>query len=209
MTKKLFLLPLMAFLLVGCNKPTGGGGQGGGEGGGGGGGGEPQPTLVAKYDFSSLTKKGEEIKTADAMKTVFAGALASGGTNIVSNVSTITKVYEGNSNGGIGAAAGLLKFGTGSANGVLEFTLTQEVKKVVLNCHSFYKSSAEYPNNTTNYVAVNSGTAVAAPYNETAAGEDVEFAVTGTTVKIETSNPAPTSTTTAGRIVVYSIALYA
>ena len=200
MNKKLFILPLMAFLLAGC----GGGGESGGGGGGGGGGAK----AIATYDFTGLTEKGTEIATADA----FGETLSSvcDGEDIVSSVNSISKLYDGNGQGGVFAnASGFIKMGTGKVNGVIDLTLSKSIKKVVLNCHSFYASSTDYPTNTTNFISVNSGTAVAMPYNATGAGEDLSFEVSGTSLKIETSNPAPTDNTTAGRGYLFSITLYA
>lgn len=193
---------MVAFLLAGCGGAGGNGGNGGGQGGGGG-----KESVLAKYDFSSLTELGTEIASADDATTLINGCKTEGSATVT--VTEATKIANGNSSGGIGSASGLLKFGSGKVNGVLEFTVSKAFKKAVINCHSFYKSSESYPTNTTNYFAVNDGTAQAAPYNENATGEDVTFTISGTTLKIETSNPNPTSTTTAGRIIVYGITLYA
>ena len=101
---------------------------------------------------------------------------------------------------------------TGSVDGVLTFTVSQAITKVVINCHSFYASSEQYPTNTTNFIKVNAASdadAVALPYNANATGEDLEFAVTGTEVTITTYNPAPSGSTTAGRGYIWSIKLVA
>lgn len=188
--KKLFLLPLVAmFGLVGCggDNPGGGGGD----------------VVAAKFDFSTAPA-GNEI-AADGATEKLASYKKEGSASIT--VTEIAKVYEGNGSGGAKPnAAGLLKFGTSSVQGKLVFTVSVAVKKVVLNCHSFYKPSEQYPTNTTNFVKVNELAPVALPYNADATGENLEFAVSGTTVSILSVNSDGTG---AGRGCFYSITLYA
>ena len=197
--KKLFVLPIATLLmLTGCNQPASGGG-----------GGEPaQLTVLAKYDFSTVTAKGTIIN-ADAANEKFGSYKVEGEGSIT--ISEITRVYEGNSKGGAEAwssKGGLLKLGVGTENAKLVFTTSETVKKVVLNCHSYYAKSADYPNNTTNLVKFNGGDAVALPYNEEAKGEDLEFTMSGTSVTIETYNPEPTDKVTAGRGFLFTLTLY-
>ena len=191
--KKLFLLPFVAmFGLVGCGGDNPGGGGGGGEG-----------KLVAQYDFSTAPA-GSAIALEGATEK-FASYKKSGDASIT--VTAIDKVYEGNGSGGAKPdAAGLLKFGTSSVQGKLVFTVSVAVTKVVLNCHSFYKPSDQYPTNTTNFVKVNTLDAVALPYNAEASGEDLTFNVSGSEITILTVNAEGTG---AGRGCFYSISLYA
>lgn len=166
----------------------------------------PVGDAFAVYDFSSLTAKGTGL-TLDTLNSTLAATKTSGAGSLTATA--LEKVYDGNGSGGAKAnTAGLLKLGTGSVNGSMTFTVSEEITKVVINCHSFYAYSEQYPSNTTNFIKVNGGTAVALPYNATAAGEDLEFTVTGTSLTIETYNPNPSGNTTAGRGYIYSITLY-
>lgn len=202
--KKYLLIPAIAFMLAGCTGGNGGG-TGGGTGGGGSTGGN---TVLAKYDFTSVVGQGDALEDAATATQLFNSCKTAGNGSVT--VTNVNKTYKGNGKGGVHAnKGGFVKLGTGSVNGTLEFTASQKVSKATVNCHAFYASSDSYPNNTTNYFAVNDGTAIAAPYNATGTGENVDFTINGTTVKISTSNPAPTETVTAGRIYIFSITLYA
>ncbi len=184
--KKLFLLPVMMFALVGCNKPAPAG-------------------PVCKLDFSSVTETtGKSYESAEAATTAFASYKVEGQAVTVTEV---TNVYEGGGTGGAKEnAAGLLKLGKGKGNGVLKFTAASDVTKVILNCHSFYASSEQYPTNTTNAIKVNGSDAVALPYNATGAGENLEFTITASKeITIETCHP--TDATKFGRAYIYTITL--
>ncbi len=155
-------------------------------------------SYLAKYDFSSLTGTGTEFSTT-TFKTAFANSYVSGSSgNVVSEVTTVTKVSNGNGSGGAHEnEKGLIKFGTSKVNGTFAITLTKEVNKVTLNYHDFYKSSADY-SSTKNTFTINDVTK-ANPYNATAAGEDVVF---------ELATASNTLTFTAnGRAVVFSMIL--
>ena len=185
--KKLFLLPVMMFALVGCNKSAAPAGP------------------VCKLDFSTVTDTtGKAYADAAAATTAFAAYKVSGEAVTVTEA---INVYEGGGTGGAKEnSAGLLKLGKGKGNGVLKFTVTSDVKKVILNCHSFYASSEQYPTNTTNAVKVNGGDAVALPYNATGDGENLEFTITASKeITIETCHP--TDATKFGRAYIYSITL--
>lgn len=196
MKKALFILPMFAFLLAGC----------GGGGNSNGGGGDQTPQTVLKLDFSTAPA-GNEITSAAATTKLMSFKTEGAAT---ATVQEIVKVFEGNGSGGAKPnAAGLLKMGTGSVNGKLSLQLSASFTKVIVNCHSFYASGEQYPTNTTNFVKVNGGTAVAFPYNAEATGENLEFTVSGSTFTLETHNPAPAGTATAGRGVLYSITFIA
>ena len=81
----------------------------------------------------------------------------------------------------------MVKGGTSSANGSIEFTLDVDVTKVEIKCHDFYKKSADYPTNS-NYVQVNDCTAQLAPYNEEGTFDTLTFELAAGTksVKVET-----------------------
>ncbi len=197
--KKLILLPLATLLmLTGCNQPSGGGD-----------GGDPEPSepvLLVKYDFSAVTAKGSKIN-ADVADDKFASYKVDGEGSIT--ISEINLFYEGNGRGGaLENQGGMLKFGKGDENAKLVFTANETIKKMVLNCHSFYVSSEEYPVNDTNLIKVNGADAVALPYNANATGEDLEFTIDSKTVTIETANNNPTEYTTAGRGFLFSLTLY-
>ena len=83
-------------------------------------------------DFSSLTEKNKEI-TSGALE-LFQGTASGAGLTAV----TLTKVYNGNGNGGaFPNAAGFLKCGTSSADAKLELTFSKKVTKVELLCHGW------------------------------------------------------------------------
>lgn len=151
---------------------------------------------VATYDLTGVAA-GSELTTATA-KTLLDSVC--GENNALVSVTEISKVYQGNGQGGAHAnEGGLIKFGTGSAQGklVLNFGDAQ-LSKVVINCHDFYAKSDSHPTNT-NTITVNDGTATLAPYNATGAGENMEFTLDGeSTLSIVATN----------RIVIFSITVY-
>ena len=152
---------------------------------------------VAVYDFTSLAA-GSELKTTDAAKTLLDSVADEN--NALVSVTEVSKVYQGNGKGGAHEnEGGLLKFGTGSAQGKLALNFGDaKLSKVVINCHDFYKVSDQYPTNS-NKIAINGGEAVLAPYNATGAGEDMEFTLDGaSTLSIVATN----------RIVIFSITVY-
>lgn len=155
-------------------------------------------SYLAKYDFSSLTGTGTEFN-ASTLKAAFASSYVSGSAgNVVSEVTAVSKVYNGNGSGGAhDNEKGLIKFATGSANASFTITLAQEVNKITLNYHDFYKVSEKYPS-TTNTFTINNVTKTN-PYNDTGTGEDVVFELTEASSTLEFA--------TKGRAVAFSIVL--
>ena len=189
MKKSLFLIPLMAFLLCGCN-------EGAGEGGGGTG-------TAHRYDFSTLTLKGTAFNTDSAYSAFLSSAV--NGASIVTGVTDATNVYDGAGEGGAyGNTAGLVKFGKSKANGKLVLTLASNAKKVTINCFDFYTKSEAYPTNS-NYLSVN-GDSKLLPYAETAGKGDLVYnlASPSSTLTIETSNSVADKF---GRCFVFSITI--
>ena len=189
MKKSLFLIPLMAFLLCGCN-------EGAGEGGGGTG-------TAHRYDFSSLTLQGKAFDTNSAYSAFSSSAV--NGASIVTGVTEATNVYDGAAEGGAyGNTAGLVKFGKSKGNGKLVLTLASNAKKVTINCFDFYTKSEAYPTNS-NYLSVN-GDSKLLPYAETAGKGDLVYnlASPSSTLTIETSN---TDSAKGGRCFVFSITI--
>lgn len=126
------------------------------------------------FDFSTLTKKGEEIKADEALA-LFNGVASGSGLTAVD----CTKIYNGNSNGGAHQnAAGFLRCGKSDADGELVLTFEKKVAKVEIVCHDWYAKSEQYPTNN-HQVAINGGAAQLAPYNETGAGETMTFNLDG------------------------------
>lgn len=182
-------------VVVGDGQSTGGGGE--------------LPTLagynlVASYDFSSLTAKGTALDATSALQKIsscYVDGSNATGNPLTAIGSEIAKIYDGNGSGGAWEnTAGLLKFGTGSANGVLPLVFNTNVDAVVINCHDWYTSSDQYPTNS-NTVTVNSETPVLAPYNTTGAGEDVVFELAAGTTDI--------TITSAYRIFAFEISVFA
>ncbi len=137
------------------------------------------------YDFSGLTGKGTGLTEATALDTI-KGACSAGASKLTAV--SATNIYNGNGQGGAYEnTAGLLKFGkSGEGNdGTLTLTFSENVSKIVINCHDWFKKSSQYPDNS-NTISVNDATAKTLPYNETGAGGDVEFvlAAPSKTVKI-------------------------
>lgn len=189
MKKSLFLIPLMAFLLCGCN-------EGAGEGGGGTG-------TAHRYDFSSLTLKGKAFDTDSAYSAFLSSAV--NGASIVTGVTEAANVYDGAAEGGAyGNTAGLVKIGKSKGNGKLVITLASNAKKVTINCFDFYTKSEAYPTNS-NYLSVN-GDSKLLPYAETAGKGDLVYnlASPSSTLTIETSNSVADKF---GRCFVFSITI--
>lgn len=162
--------------------------------------------LVATHDFTTGTAKGTELKTDTALAVLNRNVTS--GTSAISSVTAITKVYDGNQTGGIGALPGLIKFGTSSVNGSITIKMKEgtNITKVVLNCHSFYKVSATYPTNNSNFVKINDLDAVAAPYNADGTGEDLEIELSSATDEITIASEGANGKT--GRFVMYSVSFY-
>ena len=162
--------------------------------------------LVATHDFTTGTAKGTELKTDTALEVLNRNVTS--GTSAISSVTAVTKVYDGNQTGGIGALPGLIKFGTSSVNGSITIKMNEgtNITKVVLNCHSFYKTSATYPINNSNFVKINDLDAVAAPYNADGTGEDLEIELGSATDEITIASEGANGKT--GRFVMYSVSFY-
>ena len=135
--------------------------------------------IVLNYSGLSNTKNSEI--TTDALE-----KLGQGNEHVTAV--TASKIYCNTGSGGAYPNAnGMVKGGTGSANGSIEFTLDVDVTKVEIKCHDFYKKSADYPTNS-NYVQVNDCTAQLAPYNEEGTFDTLTFELAAGTksVKVET-----------------------
>lgn len=162
--------------------------------------------LVATHDFTTGTAKGTELKTDTALEVLNRNVTT--GTSAISSVTAVTKVYDGNQTGGIGALPGLIKFGTSSVNGSITIKMNEgtNITKVVLNCHSFYKMSDSYPTNDSNLIKINDLDAVAAPYNAEGTGEDLEIELNSATDEITIASEGANGKT--GRFVMYSVSFY-
>lgn len=107
------------------------------------------------FDFSSLTGKGTEITSSNALST-FKGCASD---DSYLTAVTTSKIYNGNGSGGLKPnASGFIKTGTGSANGELTMTFTEKVNKVELVCHA-------WTINSTDNVSVNGSATQKAPTN--------------------------------------------
>ena len=151
------------------------------------------------FDFTSLDKKGVEI-TADEALALFNGVASESALTAV----TLTKIYNGNSNGGAHPnTAGFIRCGKSDATGDLVLTFSKKVAKVEVVCHDWYAKSDSYPTNG-NYIAVNGGTAQLTPYNETGAGATLTFNLDGSSnvVDFDFSNSDSSKT---GRAFIYKI----
>ena len=163
--------------------------------------------LIATHDFTTGTETGTEFNATTA-KAAFARNMT--GNDSINSITSVTKVYDGNGKGGAkDGQFGLIKFGTKDKNGsiTIKFNTGVLVSKVVINCHSFYINDSN-STNTTDFVAVNDLTPVAAPYNETATPENVEFVIENGSNEVTIKSYNPKSTSKGGRVVVYSISFY-
>lgn len=164
-------------------------------------------TLISTHDFTTGTETGTEFDATTA-KAAFARNMT--GTDSINSITSVAKVYDGNGLGGAKAEkAGLIKFGTSKANGsiTIKFNTGVLVSKVVINCHSFYINDSN-STNTTDFVAVNDLTPVAAPYNATATPEDVEFVIENGSNEVTIKSYNQKSPSKGGRFVAYSISFY-
>ena len=152
------------------------------------------------FDFTSLNKKGEEIKAEDALALFKSVASGDG----LTAVSSITKIYDGNSNGGAHEnKAGFIRCGKSDIDGELVLTFAKKVAKVEILCHDWYAKSEKFPTNS-NQVAINGGSAQLAPYNETGAAETMTFNLDGSsnTVDFDFSNTQSGKT---GRVFIFKM----
>lgn len=164
-------------------------------------------TLISTHDFTTGTASAEF--DATSAKAAFARNMT--GTDSINSITSVTKVYDGNGMGGAkDGQFGLIKFGTSKANGsiTIKFNTGVLVSKVVINCHSFYALSTKNPTNTENFIGVNDITPVAAPYNETATPENVEFVIENGSNEVTIKSYNPKGTSKGGRFVAYSISFY-
>ena len=112
-------------------------------------------------DYTGLSNDKSSEITTDALEKLGQG-------NAHVTAVTASKIYCNTGSGGAYPNAnGMVKGGTGSANGVITFTLDVDVTKVEIKCHDFYKKSADYPTNS-NSVKVNDLDEQLATYNEEA-----------------------------------------
>lgn len=116
------------------------------------------------YNFSETsTKKGSEMTDNAASLALFGAScnLKDGPLTAVA----LTKIYDGTgSGGGKPNTAGILKTGTGSANGKFVLTFNRKVASVQIKVHDYYVPSDTHPTNTTNIV-VNGSDAQTVAYN--------------------------------------------
>lgn len=162
--------------------------------------------LISTHDFTTGTTSAEF--NATSAKVAFARNMT--GTDSINSITSVTKVYDGNGLGGAkDGQFGLIKFGTKDKNGsiTIKFNTGVLVSKVVINCHSFYINDSN-STNTTDFVAVNDLTPVAAPYNATATPENVEFVIENGSNEVTIKSYNPKSTSKGGRFVAYSISFY-
>ena len=163
--------------------------------------------LISTHDFTTGTETGTEFDATTA-KAAFARNMT--GTDSINSITSVAKVYDGNGKGGAkDGKAGLIKFGIKKENGsiTIKFNTGVLVSKVVINCHSFSINDSN-STNTTDFVAVNDLTPVAAPYNATATPEDVEFVIENGSNEVTIKSYNPKSTSNGGRFVEYSISFY-
>ena len=121
----------------------------------------PPQTQAIVLDYTGLTNDKNSEITTDAL-----AKLGQGNEHVTAV--TASKIYCNTGSGGAYPNAnGMVKGGTGSANGVITFTLDIDVTKVEIKCHDFYKKDADHPTNS-NSVKVNDLTEQLAPYNEEA-----------------------------------------
>lgn len=166
--------------------------------------------LISTHDFTTGTISTAKLLDITTIKAAFERNVTSG-TSKIDSIISVENVYDGNGDGGGKAkSAGLLKVGKKKGNGsiIIKFNTGVLVSKVVINCHSFYALSTDHPTNTSNFIGVNDITPVAAPYNETATPEDVEFIVDNGSNEITIKSYNPTSTSTGGLFVMYSVSFY-
>lgn len=121
----------------------------------------PPQTQAIVLDYTGLSNDKNSEITTDAL-----AKLGQGNEHVTAV--TASKIYCNTGSGGAYPNAnGMIKGGTGSANGVITFTLDIDVTKVEIKCHDFYKKDADHPINS-NSVKVNDLTEQLAPYNEEA-----------------------------------------
>ena len=152
------------------------------------------------FDFSSLDKKGVEIKADEALS-VFNSVASGGGLTAITD---IVKIYNGNGQGGAHPnSSGFIRCGKSDTEGELVMTFSKKVAKVEVVCHDWYKKSDEYPTNTIS-VAINGSTPQLAPYNTEGTGESLTFNLDGTsnTVDFDFSNSQSGKT---GRVFIFKI----
>ncbi len=172
----------------------------------------PAATYLSAYDFttSTHTSNGKDLDTA-GVKTLFTDSYKAGtaAASVVTDVTTATKVYDGNGSGGAYPnTAQLIKLGTGSVDAELVLTVSENVGYVVIKCHDWYTASDSYPTGS-NKLEVN-GTEKAFPYTSGPTATAVEFEFTAsTTITIKTSNSTSTeSKVVGGRGFLLSIEFY-
>ena len=157
---------------------------------------EPEGTLVekvlAEYDFTGLTAKGDAVNSGSAL-TVFNDSFVEENSLSNSLVSVeATNLYDGSNTGGsLGTASGFLKMGTSSKTGIIGLTLADDVSvtKVEVVAQAWTEKDADT-------MSVNDGEAKALP---TASGVSTTFEGTFGNVVTITSNK---------RAYVYNIKLY-
>ena len=137
---------------------------------------KPVGTSVT-FDFSSLDKKGVEI--TDGAYELFDGAASAGGLTAVA----LTKVYNGNGNGGaFESTPGLLKLGTSSINGQMVLTFSKKVAKVEMVCHGWKTG--------TDYISINGSAEQQLPNTGTADTRTFDLSTPSETITIDVNQRA-------------------
>ena len=103
----------------------------------------PAMTLAGTIDFSHITTKGgDAYDVTNMQESINTGLTSSSGLTVT--VTDTSKVYPGNGNGGyFEKTSGIAKFGTGSENGVLNFTTSAPVIRIELDCAKWNDSASD------------------------------------------------------------------
>ncbi len=163
---------------------------------------------TVKFDFGGITDKGTKIPDDATALKVFGGSMFGSAANLTA--AKVDTVFQGNATGGAYAnTSGLLKLGSGSANGTVTLTFDKNVSKIEIVCHDWYAKSDKFPENT-NQLSVNGSEAKFATYNETGEGQPVVFELTpANEVVITTSNTGSTEEKkVGGRIFIFEIIVH-
>lgn len=157
---------------------------------------EPEGTLVekvlAEYDFTGLTAKGDTVNSNNAL-TLFNNSFVEANSLSNSLVSVeATNLWDGsNAGGSLGTASGFLKMGTGSKSGVIGLTLAEDVSvtKVEVVAQAWTEKDADT-------MSVNTSEAKALPFES------------GVTTTFEGSFGNVVTITSNLRVYLYNIKLY-
>ncbi len=102
----------------------------------------PTMTLAGTIDFSHITTKNVEYDVTNMQESINTGLTSSSGLTVT--VTETSKVYAGNGSGGyFENTSGIVKFGTSSKNGVLNFTTSAPVIRIELDCAKWNDSASD------------------------------------------------------------------